>query len=139
MFFFTVDTVTDFKYAKPIAVVIGSGPGVSLCLEGKDVSCTCRPEAVDLLIHIVSACLVMFLNTSIWWLKRGRRAANRKGESGTRRLENPLGRVLSVTLVPCDVQAGPAQTGTMCHKTTGTQKPVYLVNYDTLQISNVSC
>lgn len=58
--FFTVDTVTDFKYANPIAVVIGSGPGISLCLECKDVSCTCRPEAVDLLIHIVSGFFVMF-------------------------------------------------------------------------------
>lgn len=58
--FFTVDTVADFKYAKPIAVVIGSGPGISLCLECKDVSCTCRPEAVDLLIHIVSVFFVMF-------------------------------------------------------------------------------
>lgn len=55
-----VGTVRDFIYAKPIAVVIGSGPGILLCLGCRNVPGTCRPEAVDLLIHIVSLCGVVF-------------------------------------------------------------------------------
>lgn len=58
--FSIVGTVRDFKYAKQIAVVIGSGPGVLLCLGCRNVPDTCRPEAVDLLIHIVSLCVVVF-------------------------------------------------------------------------------
>lgn len=58
--FSIVGTVRDFKYAKTIAVVIGSGPGILLCKGCRNVPGTCRPEAVDLLIHIVSVCVVVF-------------------------------------------------------------------------------
>lgn len=48
--------------------------------------------------------------------------------------------VLSITVLPSDCPRSDLPRLAPCAiKTTGTQKPVYLVNYDTLQISNVSC
>lgn len=140
--FFIVDTVTDFKDAKPIAVVIGSGPGISLCLECKGVSCTCRPEAVDLLIHIVSVwfCYV-FLNTSSLWLKpRSLSGKSWWGEQDTAVGEPSSGIAFSITVLPSDCPRSDLPRLAPCAiETTGTQKPVYLVNYDTLPRSNVSC
>lgn len=67
--------------------------------------------------------------------------ASSEGESGIQLfLRTPSGTVLSVTVLPSDCPRCDLPRLAPCAvETTGTQKPVCPVNYDTLQISNVSC